>query len=825
MHSLHALCAPIYLFLNRVRNGMTALVNFQSLSDEFDNLDNIRRCTIEEEIHVSVYDLLKEFGASSCASRAWKSFLVDYPEMKCKVKAFCFEGRGGWDEGTPVVNARTALEVICRLKGKKALKWSAASASALLAMMKPTEEDFEQMYDRLHEIQCGLSAEHATESHKSLKKRSPISSTNQTAYVRVCLPQEHCVQHSSERTSDNVVILTPDLIKFGITMSEVDRNSKYGPDNGYYLYSFGCQELHHAELHEKILRKDLRGITKHNTFEYVGTSQAAEMMGLQHDGSYESYIRVARTLFVAFVQRIKQQWPSVYRHQYGMQYKVRFSMDATTSSRRPLNEEMASKMGFADYAEFMTDETRAMQLLPPPDQAGSLETSSNGASTSSPDIASAPSARGGRTSTSGPLTPLEMSGANLRVIAAATGPCPVHPPNHQIICRNIVTGKEFSFLDKSEASRELGQSKITLGRTIIDQRKYLNGLHIRTKGQAHFDPPDGWTFLTEGYEKQTKEGCPVCSLNEDGTVHRVYESVTSAEKLVANLKRKSLKDHLDGNTRGTYLGRTWSYLKGDAHKPSFDHAERVNERIYPIAKPPPKRVISRNILNGEEIYHESVEDVVAWLTDDICENKGEKEKNVVLAIEQSNQVYGFIYRYADTPHRWAPSECYVFNINCPGSNHVACESLDGQLLHIFESAEAAAVHESERLGKDVDRTTIYNNLGKSRDVDGRCWRRATEDETHTFVLIGGDDDDDQDKGVLIRCAHHDESIARSVDLSKLKGVKGRVRARNLLTGQIREFASAHEADTKLVGGKSPNNFRFNIVGKGATCVFVDILLC
>lgn len=738
-----------------------ALVQVADLSDELCDNELARRCVIDGEHFVSAYDIMGEFSTQKDIPAAWERFVTDFPEIDTGNQKHHI-GRGGGTHGTPMIKYHVALEVICRLEGKNARKWQAASADALIHLIDPTEEFVDDLRNRANDIGSGLIPKPRL-THRTTK--SAITSTNKAVYVRIALPEEF--RDANAVCEKGALSLNNDIMKFGVSKDEKDRERGYFGDNGHYLYSFECREHHHADLPERILVNDLRGVVVNGRKEYVHTAGVAAMMGLTYDGSYASYIKIAMTLFVAFVQRVKALWPSIYQGEYGLLYELKLSTVAKSHARRPVTQEVADQMGIGTFVEFINEDMREF-IASESRKTGAdegIECISNDVASSDVQIADDPGLEAVSSSdTEGVRDTDDDKGCD-------------------IICRNIETGAETIFRTIKDASQEIGISSKLLRDTYLDKNLQIFGHSYRTDPNALWVPPEGLVFIVDMNIRQT--GRFIVAVSEHGD-RRVYESPVIASMFVRGCQERTLRAHIDDGK--LYAGWKWNHLDTKSMNEicTPDQAARLDRKVFPvkycdrvtIADEQP--IIARSLVSGEETLFDDWKSVMERF------RSIEKHESTHL-INQPSQTCLYTFRSARSEMRFEFHPAFKpRSSGRRGGKACVAENSEG-IVGMFENVQGAAEH-IVQVGKFAAyNTNISNAIKNGKICYGYTWR-------HIDQLLGD----------FVRV---DDTSTNSLDqhvvpvFCPVAPIKPDIVQRDLITGEVTMRHTSISSAAKVVEAK------------------------
>lgn len=137
--------------------------------------------------------------------------------------------------------------------------------------------------------------------------KNPYAFLPSSFYVRILVPS------AFRRALENPKQLTLRILKFGIAEVISSRDSGYVYDNGYMAFSFQCDRRIDAIIVENIIKAEYSDITVLNSLEYVDAVDLAKRLDYEYDEtSYDSYVALARKLFVHMVETIKVVFPTKY---------------------------------------------------------------------------------------------------------------------------------------------------------------------------------------------------------------------------------------------------------------------------------------------------------------------------------------------------------------------------------------------------------------------------------------------------------------------------------------------------------------------------------
>jgi hypothetical protein len=674
----------------------------------------IDSCVVDGVKYAGVIKLIQAIGGigDSGARSAWARMKEKHPDMEGGCINHKFDGKTG---DVLVAEASTLMKIIFKLKGDRAQAFRESSMKAFLTMFNPTRELVETLQERLEQIEDGDEDGSVLVTRIS---RGPRGYGDTTIYVRVRVPHDHII------TVVNPKQMTLRITKFGIAYSLHNRNESYmrDPDNGYMAFGFQCRSRQEAELVEGFAKYEYKDLTVLNSREYLDTERLADRLGVDFDeDSYESYMAVARTLFVRMIERLKLNFPGVYDDVYGTMYSIVATAqtgDETAVKRsypaETITRELAAKFGFRTPKTTWVVPSAMDTVVPPP------------ARTEQP-------------------MPAETDAQEPPADRRSKG---------QIIARDLVTGEEETFDSVNTAANRIGYTAKSLMRCVNAHRQ-MAGKHWRSPGEPHWVPPKGLQIVIAGREGVLHY---VRGVSSDG-VTRVYENPTVAALHQGVIARSVTQSANDGKP---YNGVQWSWVQ-DSELDKTGYNVPTGHLVTVVTLPAKSaggngrchgKVIQRDILTGEEVVHKSASYAARMnsRTDSVVTPKMMKDE----LVDKTRPANGRTFRSLEATLRWDPPTYYKrdpSNVteNWPNSSKngkaqpwIVATDADGKVLALYETKLAASRIE----GVPYDTIKTACDSGVLRH--GRLWRSATQDEYGRFVQCdarqdnGGSDDSDDD---------------------------------------------------------------------------------
>lgn len=316
------------------------------VTHDFKNI-GIRSCDIDGTRYISVLDFIVFATGVVKGTKIWSELKHKFSD---EFQYFTFAGQGAKE--TPVVEASVLIKVISKLKGDRAECFREKHLDALLEI-----EDGTLLFDALRDALTAF-AEHLLEQADigdsdsddgefvlprfARVIRCPRNYEATSIYVRVRLPDDHASPVVKPKA------LTLRNIKFGVAYSLHDRNTNYGKDNGFFAFAFHCSTRFDADLVERWFRHEYAGITVLNAKEYLSTDLLADKLGIKayDPDSYESYVNVARTLFMRIVERVKIFFQGRYDDIYGVMYTATMIGTDLIFPADTITRDLAAKFGY-----------------------------------------------------------------------------------------------------------------------------------------------------------------------------------------------------------------------------------------------------------------------------------------------------------------------------------------------------------------------------------------------------------------------------------------------------------------------------------------------
>lgn len=173
------------------------------------------------------------------------------------------------------------------------------------------------------------------------KARNRTRNTPTSFYVRILAPPQYAI------VLNNPKQLTRKIVKFGMTDGVSSRDCGYQYDNGYMAFTFECESRSEASIVERIMKAEYADLTVLDSLEYVDAYGLAERLGHKYDeSSYDSYVLLARKLFVHMVETAKLVFPTKYLAKYGLIHKLKEGTKTLTGAGETISLDMAIQFGF-----------------------------------------------------------------------------------------------------------------------------------------------------------------------------------------------------------------------------------------------------------------------------------------------------------------------------------------------------------------------------------------------------------------------------------------------------------------------------------------------
>ncbi len=303
----------------------------------------------------SVYDLIKVIGGQQNPHLVWNRI-----KDRDTVLSFCkdcqFEGER--QRSTPVISKEGVVLLINLIPGKQALSIKLEWAAKIVRLMAGDETLTEEIADNAQ-----IAANSPTSAQaffaKDLPKRKPKVKINtkqpfieQHIYVRAFDELIRKIQNSSannqsikiteieemkeieqnvefedseERMKDKdkgkskMIMMTIEILKFGIGQVLKNRCDGYGEDNGSFRYSICVPDRETAIMIESILRAKFKKFSVGASFEYLYVEKLKELPNWKLPGyqmDYETALRIFHTIIVGETHR---NFPQL-RDNFGISY-------------------------------------------------------------------------------------------------------------------------------------------------------------------------------------------------------------------------------------------------------------------------------------------------------------------------------------------------------------------------------------------------------------------------------------------------------------------------------------------------------------------------
>lgn len=173
------------------------------------------------------------------------------------------------------------------------------------------------------------------------KTKYRLSNAPASFYVRILAPRQFV------KALTNPKQLTMKIIKFGMTDNVPSRDYNYLNDNGFMAFTFECDKRSEASIVERIMKTEYADLTVLDSLEYVDAVGLAQLLGQEYDeSSYESYVLLARKLFVHMVETVQLVFPAKYLGKYGLVHKVKGGATALTGAGETIDQALAVEYGF-----------------------------------------------------------------------------------------------------------------------------------------------------------------------------------------------------------------------------------------------------------------------------------------------------------------------------------------------------------------------------------------------------------------------------------------------------------------------------------------------
>lgn len=279
------------------------------------------------------------------SGEVWRSLTQHFPGAST---TFQFKGRG--QQATPVAPLKTLLMVVHAIQGKEAIRFRILHCEQMYrdfaSDLKPEVELVDNQF--LPAFDHTTSDEHESSSPKGTSSTTIYSlytaqrfNGKTSLYIRIRKPEEMLVP------STYVKQMTKNIIKFGLAACLLGRGCEYDRlvDNGYFAFSFHCEDRHQAEIIERMMIYEFSTAAVLGSREYVDVADTAELLGCTYvPGSYSSYFMVAQKLFLRMVQRIHTTWPSS-ADSYGYSYNIIADNSTLQICSNIIDQERAAQMG------------------------------------------------------------------------------------------------------------------------------------------------------------------------------------------------------------------------------------------------------------------------------------------------------------------------------------------------------------------------------------------------------------------------------------------------------------------------------------------------
>jgi hypothetical protein len=696
----------------------------------FKNKD-VRSIFIDDRRYFNSTDFLKFFVEEKAVATLWGRLRAKHATIADAAKEYTFAG----GRPTPVVPIETLVEIIWHVPGRNKDDVKRACARLFIMQFNPDPELVAMIDNRLQATENRQMSGEIRESPEDSIFDLPTTSTksrgayNQTmGYIRIRLPEEHVVDHTTAKE------ISSGVIKFGITYSLRDRDVKYNEDNGFMAYSYSFENRWEASMTEQLLRHEFRDITCYDSKEYLNADALAKQLGCEDYSSdmYASYTELARRLFARMVSIAKTIWPEKYRELHGYVYKIKMREVKPTqtiispdgSIGRPtsqmeydfpctrIDNTMASEMGLVDPNTQISDQLARQHV--------ELTLCKAELAVCKAELAAA------RTST--PTTSTTTPGAVPIVYPNAEE---MPPPrfgkarSHGVIIgRNLKTGEDLKYASAERAASQCGMTPASFRRSVVNRKRQLAGCHWRSEGLAIWVPPEG--FVYDGHFDASSTNMNfIVATKEQGTSgaepeRKIFESITVAARIL-DLDRRKLTDFVA--MKRAYGGYVWNTLDMDQCGTMIEDVA-ASTRVPNAAEDAgvslrcAGRVVELELATGKEVVHDSVTRAAAMIGISALTVREQ-------LLDKPRQAFGRVFRSYVSTSRWQPPDNFVFDASkyVKTGGYVKSVDKDGA-EKLYESVWEA----SRILGFHKSAIQQVINTDKVSTQLGLKWKRPEESD-------------------------------------------------------------------------------------------------
>lgn len=690
-----AIVTSIFFWLHCINMSTTTRQYFESRGKmiELKSIDGVKYACVTQCISVLID------GNYQASKTRWSRIKKATPSLVKDMRRESFGGKGSKSKW--VVNSNNLINIIFTSFQKESQQYcSGGIVVELLNALDPDGNYIEIMNKKLKilaKLELGFDDENSCNDKDVDDSQScdtsitlvPRSNNETCLYVRVKYPDDYVVQ------VENIKQLTLDILKFGIGFSVHDRNMTYQktPDNGYMLYGFQCCSREEADTVERVMKIDFASITVQNSKEYICTHELAKMLRIECvPGSYESYINLARELYIYMVKIVKKLWPEKYANYFGNKY----SIIANSLQDNESHFEISFKCDRIHWTE-------AIDM--------------------------------GLVSKDHDTIPIKSEA--IKETASS------RPKSYgEIISVDMITGKEEIHANVAKGAESIVFTPASLMSLInSEQFRQMAGKVWTWKGGAYWVPPRG---LQVDVNSRTKDLRYIKRIENEDV--KVYEDPTIAATMNGLIARNITRA---ADLRKQLDGVTWSWVQQDELTVTTNDISDVLGRTSIIELPKNGadgrcrgKIIERDITTGEEKVHDS-----AYLA--ACRNSTTKEQGCRTDLNQKmmsdhlvdkmRPANGKVFRSYGATMRWQPPSYYVRNEkniteNWPNSSNtisglpwIVCTDESGKVLGLYETKKTAYKI------TDVSNDQLKRVFGNGILLKGKYWRYATKEECGVWV--------------------------------------------------------------------------------------------
>lgn len=292
---------------------MNLLCDFSDISTS-----QTKSVRITENKMASVFDIIENIGGQ-------KNPQSVFQRLKGKI-ANCDYSKFETDhKPTPVISKEGVFLLINAIPGKQAQKIRLQCAQKLVRVMGGDETLIEEIEENARIAASDSTSTQAffaerRSTNKSVKLvKQPL--TDHNLYVRIYDDIVATQQDKNDVGNGKAksLILTIDIIKFGITQVLKDRSNGYGGDAGSFAYSIKVADSEIAEHIEKVIVAKCKKIVYEGTREYLQVNLLREKFPfLSSDSQYSD---CARYLFSMIVGELHSLYPNT-KDNFGTSYST-----------------------------------------------------------------------------------------------------------------------------------------------------------------------------------------------------------------------------------------------------------------------------------------------------------------------------------------------------------------------------------------------------------------------------------------------------------------------------------------------------------------------